>query len=164
MTHMPRFHVALFVLAWASVFLLGPVSVLPVTAVLVAVELLIWRLDLLQFPRSRRPGRMLLGSRTARTLEREFPSYGDVRHAVALGVHSRREFDLGLRRRLQRVASSRLLDEHEVDLSRDPERAAELLGPEAWPLLDPRRTASSHGVPGVDRAALTRVVDRLEDL
>jgi hypothetical protein len=163
MKHASRGHTALFVLAWVSVFLLGPVSVLPVAAVVLLVELLVWRLDLLRLPRSRRPGRVM-SARTARTLEREFPSYDDVRHAVALGVHSRREFDFGLRRRLQRIAASRLLDEHEVDLTRDRERAAERLGEDAWPLLDPQRPPSEHGAPGVDRAVLTRIVDRLEDL
>lgn len=163
MKYMSRLQAALFVLAWVVMFLLGPVSVLPVMAVVLVVELLAWRLDLLQFPRSRRPGWVLRGE-TARTLEREFPSYADVRHTVDLGVHNSREFDLGLRRRLQRIASSRLLDEHGVDLIRDRERAAELLGTEAWPLLDPQRPASAHGGHGVDRAALTRIVDRLEDL
>src|SRR5262245_30933492 len=138
MKHMSRLHVALFLLAWIAAFLLGPIGVLPVMIGVLVVELLVWRLDLVQFPRSRRPGRVLLGE-AAETLEREFPSDTDVRHAVAVGVHSGREFDLGLRRRLQRIATSRLLDEHEVDMTRDRERAAELLGTEAWPLLDPQR-------------------------
>jgi hypothetical protein len=163
MKHMSRMHAALFVVAWLVAFLLGPVSVLPVMAGVLVVELLAWRLDLLQFPRSRRPGRVMR-SRTARALDREFPSYGDVRHAVALGVHSSREFDLGLRRRLQRIASSRLSDRHGVDVARDRERAADLLGTDAWPLLDPRRPTSAHAGRGVDRAVLTRIVGRLEGL
>ena len=163
MKHMSRLHVTLFVLAWMAAFLLGPIGVLPVMTGVLVVELLVWPLDLVQFPRSRRPGRVLRG-RAAETLEREFPSYDDVRHAVALGVHSGREFDLGLRRRLHRIATSRLLDEHEVDITRDRERAAELLGPEAWRLLDPQRPARGHEEHGVDRAVLTRIVDRLEGL
>jgi hypothetical protein len=163
MKHMSRAHAVLFVMAWLVAFLLGPVSVLPVMAGLLVVELLVWRLDLLQLPRSRRPGRVMR-SRTATTLERQFPSYGDVCHAVALGVHSGREFDLGLRRRLQRIASSRLSDHYGIDLARDRERAAELLGTDAWRLLDPRRPISAHAGLGVDRAVLTRIVDRLERL
>ena len=163
MKHASRLHTVLFALAWTTVFLLGPVSVLPVLAGVLVVELLVWRLDLLQLPWSRRPGRVMT-SKMRRALEREFPSYADVRHAVALGVHNSREFDLGLRRRLQRIASSRLLDQHEVDITRHRERAAELLGTEAWPLLDPQRPASPHGRGGVDRAVLARIVNRLEDL
>ncbi len=160
---MSRLHAALFVLAWVAVFLLGPVGVVPAVGALVAVELLLWRLDLLQLPRSRRPGRDLPA--TGDRLAAEVPSYDDVRHAVSVGAHSRREFDFGLRRRLQRIASTRLLDRHGIDLTGDPERVAELLGPQAWPLLDPRRPVSrERGRHGVDRHTLGAVVDRLESL
>lgn len=161
MKHLDHAHAALFVLAWVTAFLLGPRALVLTGAVLVAVELVAWRADLLQLPRSRRPGRGLAPGVAAG----ELPSYDDVRHAVALGRHSGREFDFGLRRRLERVAASRLFERHAVDLHNDPDRAAALLGQEAWQLLDPRRPVSrERGHGGVDRARLARIVERLEAL
>jgi hypothetical protein len=161
MKHMGRLHATLFVLAWSVAFVLGPAAVLPVAAVLVAVQLLVWRLDLLQLPRSRRPGR----GPAPGTQPGDLPTYDALLHAIAMGAHSRREFDFGLRRRLQRVAASRLLDGHGVDLVRDPHRAQALLGPHVWALLDPARPVSRERAGGgVDRRTLLATVRRLEEL
>lgn len=160
MRHLGRVHVAVFVVAWLAAFLLGPRGVFLVATGLLVVELLAWRLDLVHLPRSRRPGRARPASR-AGTL----PAYDDVRHAIATGVHSGREFDFGLRRRLQRIAASRLFEQHGIDMAADPRRAADVLGEEAWALLDPHRPVSrARGSEGVDRRRLARVVDRLESL
>lgn len=159
MTHMSRTHAVVFVLAWLVGFLFGPYAVVAIAAGLVTLELAVWRADLLQFPRSRRPRRGPVAPAG------DVPSYDAVRHAIALGAHSAREFDFGMRRRLQRIAAVRLLEQHGVDLAGDPDRAAALLGPEAWPLLDPRRQESrERGHGGVDRRRLAGVVDRLESL
>jgi hypothetical protein len=161
MKHLGRVHATVFALAWLLVFVLGPGSVLPVAAVLVAVELTVWRLDLLQLPRSRRPGR----APARGTAPGEQPTYDALVHAMRMGAHSRREFDFGLRRRLQRVAAARLLDGYGVDLVRDPERAAALLGPQVWALLNPARPVSrQRGSGGVDRRTLAAMVRRLEEL
>jgi hypothetical protein len=93
------------------------------------------------------------------------PSYDAVRHAIAMGAHSRREFDFNMRRRLERVASTRLDVEHGVDLQRDPETARRVLGDDVFELLDPGRPISADRTGGGVRPdRLTRVVDRLERL
>lgn len=158
---MAGLHGTLFALAWLAAILTGPRGVPAVAAALLAAELLMWRLDLWQPPRSRRPGRLLHPD----LRPDDVPSYEGVRHAIETGAFSRREFDFDLRRRLQRIASVRLLERHGVDLFGDPGRLRDLLGEETWALLDPSRPPSrERGGAGVDRRTLTRVVDSLERL
>ena len=40
---------------------------------------------------------------------------------------------------LRELAAARLQERHRVDIARDPEAAAELIGPQAWAYLDPSR-------------------------
>ena len=159
MRQLPRLHLLLFVLTWALAVVWGTTGVLVMTGVLLAVELVVWRADLVRLPSARR----VWARRTTR--RHPVPSFEGVRHAVRLGAHSRREFDFGIRRRLERVASTRLADGHGVDPHRDPARARELLGEQAWELLDPGRPISTErSRAGVPEATLAQVVDRLERL
>ncbi|MYR45183.1 hypothetical protein GTW67_24855, partial [Streptomyces sp. SID5910] len=68
-----------------------------------------------------------------------------------------------LRPDLRRLYAAVLAEHHHVSLEQQPERAAELIGPELWPWLgpEPPRTGTEGGVP-VD--VLRRLVDRLEAL
>ncbi|MGH3385358.1 MAG: hypothetical protein ACRDO1_12310 [Nocardioidaceae bacterium] len=161
MKYLPKLHLLLFVLAWIFAATWGTAGVLAVGAVLAAVQLLVWRLDLAQFGDHRRTW-TLLPKGVGRG---PVPSYDEVRHAIAMGGHSRREYDFNLRRRLERIASSRLADTAGVDLHTQPDAAREVLGPETWSLVDPAVPISSDRTGGgVSPAALTRAVDRLEAL
>jgi hypothetical protein len=158
---MPKLHVFLLVLAWLLAMTWGQVGVLVVTAALACIELLLWRLDM-AYPRWLRWS-WRLPIRAERS--GPVPSYDAIRHAIAMGAHSRREFDFNMRRRLERVASTRLDVEHGIDLHRDPETARRVLGDDVWELLDPARPISADRTGGgVAPDRLTRVVDRLERL
>jgi hypothetical protein len=94
-----------------------------------------------------------------------FPSYERVMGDLAWARHSRRDFDLTLRKRLLDAAAVRLQHEHGVDLDRQPERAERLLGADAWSVLAPGRPASiDRSAPGVSTADVERVVRAIEDL
>jgi hypothetical protein len=83
--------------------------------------------------------------------------------AMEWGLVSAFDFDTSLRPRLTRVAVARLADRHGIDNADQPERAAHLLGAEAWALLDPARPAEAdRSVRGPDRAALAGVLDAIE--
>jgi hypothetical protein len=154
-------HLGLFVLAWVVGFTWGPAGVIGATSLLLLAELAMWRADLVQFDTTRRSRRI------ARHPERPgpVPSYDAVKHAIAMGAHSRREFDFNMRRRLERIAGVRLDAEHGVDLHRDPPAARALLGDEAWELVDPGRPVSADRTRGgVSPHTLVRIVDRLESL
>lgn len=100
-------------------------------------------------PRASRPGRLAELSR----LERE----------VELGLSTAFDLHVRLRPRLRSVADELLAARRGVELDREPERARAILGDEAWELVRPdrERPEDRHG-PGLDRAALGRVLDALE--
>ncbi|NUP54161.1 MAG: hypothetical protein HOW97_43615 [Catenulispora sp.] len=79
-------------------------------------------------------------------------------------------YERGLRRELTRLAAARLAERHGVNLYRDPQTAAALIGADLWPLVDPAmlRTQQApyagwrpHDVPV---RAVLELVDRLEQL
>ncbi|MPZ60282.1 MAG: hypothetical protein GEU93_03080 [Propionibacteriales bacterium] len=161
MKRLPMIHVLLFVAAWVVGYLSGPVGLVIATSVLVGLELVLWRVDLVELPRRRRTW-FEVAERDRRGAA---PAYDDIRHAVLMGRHSRREFDFALRRRLEHIASSRLAESEDVDLHRDPERARAILGADLWSLIDPRRPISRDRTGGgVSEAELAEFVDRLEKL
>ena len=68
-----------------------------------------------------------------------------------------------LRPLLREIASSRLLLRHGLDLDHRPEKAARLVGPQAWEWLRPDRTEPrDRWAPGPPLAELTSVIDALE--
>ncbi|PYC69772.1 hypothetical protein C7C46_27795 [Streptomyces tateyamensis] len=66
-----------------------------------------------------------------------------------------------LRPGLQRLYAARLSERHNVSLHHDRDRAAALIGPAAWPWLDPEQPPPSDTLP---RAVLAQLVRRLETL
>lgn len=174
MRHLPNLHLLLFVLTWILAVTWGSAGILVMTGGLLVVQLVAWRADFVRLGSFRRSwSRRTTRSHPGRSHPvRSHPgpsypmtSYEGLRHSIRLGAHSRREFDFGLRRRLERVASTRLADSHGIDPHRDPAAARELLGDPVWTLLDPQRpisTERSRG--GVPEATLTKIVDTLEQL
>lgn len=95
----------------------------------------------------------------------QFSSYWRINRAVSWSQVSARHYDSTARPLLTRLLAAALADGHGIDLSREPERARELLGEELWPLLDPGRPASGDTfAPGPDSATLHAVAIRLEEL
>ena len=76
-------------------------------------------------------------------------------------------FDLHFRLRptLRRIASELLQSRRGIQLDGDPAAARRVLGDETWELVrDDRPPPEDRFGPGIDRAALHRVVDSLEAL
>jgi hypothetical protein len=66
---------------------------------------------------------------------------------------------------LRDVAAARLASRHGVELDRRPDAARALLGDEAWELLRPDRPEpTDRFAPGVPRARVAAVIDRVESL
>jgi hypothetical protein len=78
-----------------------------------------------------------------------------------------------LRPLLRRIAASRLIERHQVDIETDPAAAHLLLGDELWTLVEPEalstearnaRIRRDRGRRGIPRAAIRRAIDVLEAL
>lgn len=94
-----------------------------------------------------------------------YRAYRGVAEQLSWAAVSPRHFDLVTRPLLTELAAARLADRHGVDLHREPAAAQALLGADVWPWVAPVEVPSRDGQPpGVDRATLTRIVDRLEQL
>lgn len=94
-----------------------------------------------------------------------FASYERVIGDLAWARHSRRDFDLTLRKRLLDAAAVRLERDRGVDLVRHPDRARELLGARAWTVLAPDQPASvDRSAPGVSLAQVEQLVSAIERL
>jgi hypothetical protein len=98
---------------------------------------------------------------------------------VSAAQGSAADFEHTVKPELERLYAVRLAERHGISLHTQPERAAELIGPELWPWIDPRRTASpppsakaphqaldrrSAAPPPPPDALLRALVDRLERL
>jgi hypothetical protein len=84
---------------------------------------------------------------------------------VTLGRHNAWDLHHRLRPTLRETAAGLLAARHGVDLERQPERAASLLGAELWELVAPGLAAPEHRhAPGVDASLLDRTVSALERL
>jgi hypothetical protein len=82
-----------------------------------------------------------------------------IARANAFDLHFR------LRKTLREIAAGLLLTRRGISLDAQPERAADLLGPDAWALLRPDRPAPADRLgPGIDAATLDRVLTSLEQL
>ena len=77
-------------------------------------------------------------------------------------------YERGLRRELTRLAAARVAERHGVNLYRNPQAAAQLIGTDLWPLVDPAAAvAAGAGGPGgrqteVPIRAVTELIERLE--
>jgi hypothetical protein len=153
-------HLLLLAVGWLVALAWGTAGLVAAAAALLAVHVVVWRADLVQVAGWSRVRRLVRRDGRRRPAA---PSYSALGHAVQMGAHSKREFDLGLRRRLQHVASERLAAHHGVDLHRDPAAARDLLGATVWELLDPQRPVSGRREDdGVSLHRLAEVVERLE--
>ena len=83
----------------------------------------------------------------------------DVQQSVASSFH----LHMRLRPILREIAAHRLSMRFGVDLDREPERARELIGVEAWELVRPERPPPSDRLaPGPSASHLSKVVEELE--
>ncbi|WP_217167439.1 hypothetical protein [Streptomyces sp. AC512_CC834] len=100
-----------------------------------------------------------------RLLRTRAPGMGEWRRNVgtSTGPDGALYYRAVLRPELRHLYAAALAEHHHVSLEHQPERAAELIGPELWPWLGPQppRTGPDGDVP-VD--VLRRLVDRLEVL
>jgi hypothetical protein len=149
--------VALLALA-IGLFLGSAVAVL-FLAVVCVLTVLKLRLALPPAPARRRSRRAVDTS--------TWPTLDHISQELGWSALSRRHYDLGGRKLLQRVAAARLSTRAGIDLwsPLDRARAAAAFGPQLWPLLDPSRPASgeSHSG-GVDGRTIDAILDRLDAL
>jgi hypothetical protein len=76
---------------------------------------------------------------------------------------SQRDWDTGVRPTLLRLLDVLLSERFQSDHVNRPDLARELLGDQLWPLLDPARgICEDRSVPGPERAALNRILTKLE--
>lgn len=77
-------------------------------------------------------------------------------------------YERGLRRELTRLAAARMAERHGVNLYRDPQNAARIIGADLWPLVDPAAAkaasdaAPSARAPEVPIRAVAELIERLE--
>jgi hypothetical protein len=85
----------------------------------------------------------------------------DVQQSVASSFH----LHTRLRPILREIAAHRVSMRFGVDLRREPERARELIGLEAWELVRPERPSPSDRLaPGPPASQLSKVVEQLEGI
>jgi hypothetical protein len=153
----PRWPVILIV---AGTLAAGPIGLVVATSI--AAALVILRLRIISADLDV-PDLPVLRWAARRTQPPVLPGFTRTVGAVEWGLVSAFDFDTSLRPRLTRVAAVRLADRHGIDLVRQPEEAARLLGKQAWTLLDPARPqAADRNASGPDRAALASVLDAIE--
>ena len=85
---------------------------------------------------------------------------------LAAATGSQWSVHLRLRPIVQHIVSARLAYRHDIDLEREPHRAASLLkGTRTWELVRPdRRPPEDSAAPGWREAELTQLLDELERL
>jgi len=96
---------------------------------------------------------------------RAFRTYRKIAGDLGWAGVSRRHYDHGVRPLLARLLAAALAERHGIDVTREPQSARRLVGADLWPLIDPAQPFSNDDrAPGVDRATLIRIVERLEEL
>lgn len=95
----------------------------------------------------------------------DFPSYLKISSDLSWAPVSAWHYHHGIRPLLVRLLQMVLSERYRLDPAAEPERARRLVGEDLWPLIDPGQPPSyDSSAPGTGLRALTRVVDRLEDL
>ncbi|KOT96111.1 hypothetical protein ABZ687_21075 [Streptomyces ardesiacus] len=137
----------------------GPEAAGALVALLVAAALLVARYAV-------GAGTLDSGHRDeVRLLQTRVPGMGEWRRNVvtSTGPDGSAYYRAVLRPELRHLYAAVLAEHHHVSLEHQPERAAELIGPDLWPWLGPVPPgAGSKGEVPVD--VLRRLVDRLEAL
>jgi hypothetical protein len=86
-----------------------------------------------------------------------------IERAIVIAQTTSFDFHFRLRPTLRRIASELLRSRRGIDLDGDPERSRAALGEETWGYVRADRPPPDDRFgPGIDRAALRRVVDALE--
>jgi hypothetical protein len=94
-----------------------------------------------------------------------FGTYERIVGEISWARYSRRDFDLGLRKRLLEAATVRLAEGHGVDIERDDEAARRLLGSDVWERLGPGRLPSDdRDAAGLDLREIDHMVTAIEKL
>jgi hypothetical protein len=146
----------------ASFLQAGPLGVIVTSTVLAALVILVLRAMLVQEPAREAVKYKHKGSDDG---ARAFRTYRRIAGDLGWARVSRRHYDHGIRPLLVRLLASLLAERHGIDLAREPDRARRLVGGDLWPLIDPAQPLSNNDrAPGVDRATLSRIVERLEEL
>lgn len=104
------------------------------------------------------------------------PTLRHLASAVEEAQRTEQGYEWRLRPLLERLYAARLAERHGVSLHTERQRAAALVGAEAWPWIDPRRPPGTDPAPPpptarhaayprpVPQAVLTLLVERLERL
>jgi hypothetical protein len=88
----------------------------------------------------------------------------ELEHAVDFSLGTAFDLHFRLRPHLVRIATTRLAARG-VNLQAQPDRARQLLGPDAWDLVRPDREPPEHRAGrGADLRGLQRAVDQLDDI
>ncbi|MEY9946088.1 hypothetical protein [Kitasatospora sp. GAS1066B] len=98
--------------------------------------------------------------RRLRLMGTQDPNLTDWRWTVRNGLDVK-DFPHPLRGRLRRLYAAKLAERHSVSLLAEPERAAALVGPEAWEFIDPGHPRAEDVL---SPAELSMLIDRLEAL
>ena len=147
----------------------GPEGLATVGTVLAAAAVLAARATITP-PAAHRPARRRVAASAVRAAD--FPAYQKIEYALGWAGASRRHYDRITRPVLTRPVLSRLLgaalqERRRLDITQHQhlEEARRLVGTDLWPLIDPSAPPSDDsGAPGPGKAALSRTVDRLEQL
>ncbi|HEU5332905.1 MAG TPA: hypothetical protein VFU73_09080 [Actinocrinis sp.] len=91
-----------------------------------------------------------------RMVQQREPSLQGWASAVEAAMSSGPAFERVFRPELERLYAVRLAERHGVSMHAEPERAAELVGPDVWAWIDPRRPEPPQAAPRLvlDRRAL----------
>jgi len=147
----------LTILGW---LVAGSLGAFWVPALAAAAAVLLLRLELPAPRRRRRRHRP-----TRRFDNRDFPAYRRIEESLMWSRVSARHFDHAALPLLSRIAATQLVERRGIDLAGDPVAARAALGDDVWELVDPNRPISTDtSAPGVSRAAVARLTDRLESL
>ena len=112
---------------------------------------------------AQRPARRHVAASAVRAAD--FPAYQKIEYALGWAAASQRHYDRITRPMLSRLLGAALQERHRLDITQQPEAARRLVGADLWPLIDPSAPPSDDsGAPGPDKAGLSRVVGRLEQL
>ena len=140
----------------------GPEGLAAVGTVLAAAAVLAARVTITPAAAQRSARRHVA---TSAVRAADFPAYQKIEYALGWAGASQRHYDRITRPMLSRLLGVALQERHRLDITQQPEEARRLVGADLWPLIDPSAPPSDDSdVPGPDKAALSRVIDRLEQL
>lgn len=133
----------------------GPPGAAVVSSTTIAVVVMVARAATPKSPR-------LPGSPPRKVGPASYPSYQRVSSMLGWSGRNAHYYDAVTRPYLADTAAALLLDRRRIDLLREPDRAQQLLGPQAWPLVDPTGRHATDAQTGPEDFRI--VIERLEAL